>query len=429
MVRLEKAISARLGLRDPEVQWELEGDKPRVLVSSPPLPPSRVTFEDVRTSMESLPEYEILLGVAAKGKTLTAHLKGDSPHVAVSAGSGAGKSEMIKILIMLALRWGWGVVILDWKEVSQQWAEGLPGVTYVRDLADLHDACVRLGEEVDLRKAAHRKDPTMPGRANVLVVAEEMNVTAPLLSQYWSDLRSTADPEEKRTMPLKSPALTALQSVNFGGRQFRMFLVFVAQRFSSRVTNGNADLRESFQIRLIARCSTQTQKMLAGHIRPFPKMGVEQGRWCAVIGQDAVVYQAPLITREEAREFALGGVENPSSPLTSTYRLATPNDPRMDHELGESLGNRPTVPSQRQGALEGEVLPPVDARKLSEMTDGLSHLGVTLDVLRHASKDSTSGFPGVYGGSPNRGYTYDFQAVLDWARRRHAQRSAEREGR
>jgi hypothetical protein len=431
MDRLSRSVAARLGLRDPEVRWDLEGDRPRVLFTAPPLPPSFVSFAEVRETLESLPEFELFLGLAAKGKSTTAHMVGESPHIAVSAGPGAGKSEHIKNQAMQALRWGWGLIVLDWKEVSQQWADGLPGVLYVRDIADIHDMCVRLGQEVDNRKAAYRKDRDMPGRSKVLIIAEEMNVTAALLATYWENLRQTAEPEEKRTMPTKSPAIQGLMAVNFGGRQFGMFMVFAAQRFSAKVTNGNADLRESFQIRCMSRCSPQTQKMLAGHIKPFPKMGVEPGRWCAVIGQEAIVYQAPLTSDEEAREFAQGGLENPSSPFTSLHRLAVPTREETSPALGDHLGDGLALPSQRQEVLEGALLTRVDAhvdaRKLSEMVDGLSHLGVTLEILRHAAKDTGSGFPGTHGGHPNKGYTYDYQAVSEWARRRHASRAAERE--
>lgn len=68
-----------------------------------------------------------------------------------------------------------------------------------------------------------------------------------------------------------------------------------------------------------------------------------------------------------------------------------------------------------------------DVRKLSDMVDGLAPLGITLDVLRNATKRPEEAFPMPVGGSPNRGYTYDFQDVLEWARRRNAARVAERE--
>lgn len=426
--RLVAAVGNRLGLRDPSASWDLEGERPRLLISAPPVPPGFVGWADVRDAFLAAPEYELVLGLTARREVLKAHMKGDSPHIAVSCGPGGGKSEHIKGIIMLALGWGWRVVILDWKEVSQEWAEGLPGVMYVTDIADIHDTAVWLGEEVDRRKRAYRQDKEMRGRAKILVVAEEMNVTAPLLTGYWDNLRNTEpDPEIKRAMPRKSPAIDGLMAVNFGGRQFRMFMVYVAQRLSARVTNGNADLRESFQIRLLNRASRQTWAMLAPQIKPVPKMSTKEGRFAAVIGEDCVQYQAALITDEEAREYVLGRRPATFGDDFDPIRPASPNGACIDHDLGQPLGNRPTVPNQRQRAIEGELLTSIDARKLSEMTEPLAHLGITLNILQHARKDPDSGFPQPCGGSPNRGYTYDFRQVTEWARRRHAALSAERE--
>lgn len=424
--RLVRAVGSRLGLADPEAQWELEGHRPRVLISAPPLPPSLVTYEDVRADLEALPEYTMFLGLAAKRKVLTTHLAGDSPHIALSAGSGAGKSELIKVMIMLALRWGWGVIILDWKEVSQQWVEDLPGVLYVRDEADIHDMGERLGAEVVARKRLYRQDKAMPGKANVLIVCEEMNVTAPLLHDYWARLRSTAEPEEKRSMPTRSPGLDGLMKTINTGRQFGMFVLYIAQRMSARVTNNNADLRESFGTRLLGRATTQTWTMLAPHIKPVPKMGTEPGRWAAVIGQGCTIFQGALITDDEAREFATGGAENPSSPFSGSHGMAGGS---REHVAGAQGIPLPRGAAEVSEALEGEIseeVTRIDARKLSEMVDGLEHLGITLKVLQKAAGDPDSGFPGAYGGTPNNGYTYDFGAVREWVRRRDAARVAKK---
>lgn len=424
--RLVRTVSARLGLRDPEVRWELEGDAPRVLLSAPPVPPRLVTYADMARHLEASQEYRPVLGLAARGSALCAEMIADSPHIALSAGSGAGKSELVKLIVMQALRWGWGVVILDWKEVSQEWAEGLPGVRIVRDIGDIHEWLVRLGEDLETRKRSYRQDPTLPGRSKVLVVYEEMNITADLLAAYWQDLRSTEpDPEVRRSMPLKSPALRAQNALIFGGRQFGIHLLCSAQRFSARVMQGNADLRDNFGIRLMARYFKATVAMLAPDIKPFPKAPSNLGAWVAVMHGDAVVFQAPLIATEEAREYALGGVENPDHPLTVSHGTPLTYRQGMDSELGESLGHDPAP------ALAGTVVgmehtfTSIDKRRLSDMVDGLAHLGITLDVLRNEVKRDPM-FPQPIGGSPNRGWEYDFAAVLEWARKRHARQQAER---
>lgn len=427
MDRLTRTVAARLGIKDPVATWQLEGDTPRALFATPLTPPRLVTWEDVERYYLQSEEYRPFLGLTGKDTALYAEMVSDSPHVGLSAGSGAGKSELVKTIIMQALRWGWGVVILDWKEVSQEWAEGLPGVRIVRDIQDIHEWLVRLGEDLDLRKKAYRQDRTLPGRAKVLVVYEEMNATSDLLAAYWQDLRATEwDPEVKKTMPTKSPALRAQNALVFGGRQFGIHCLFMAQRFSNRVTQGNTDIRENFNIKLLSRYSPATVKMLAPDIKPFPRKPTNLGAWVAVMGQEAVVFQAPLISDEQARNYALGGVENPDHPLTSSYMTPMTQRAGRDSGLGERLGHDPATALAGSRAITGTVLPAIDARKLSDMVEELGHLGVTLDVMRNAVKRG-EGFPEPVGGSPNRGWEYDFVMVREWARKRHARMRAEKE--
>lgn len=428
--RLVATVANRLGMKDPAVRWELAGSAPRMLVSQPELPPTKLTWEEARDFFMRTEEYRPWLGAAAGSQWLQAEMIADSPHIGLSAGSGAGKSELMKLIIMQALRWGWGVMILDWKEVSQDWADGLPGVRILRDIADIHDGLVELQEELDDRKRAYRQDRTLPGRAKVLVVYEEMNATSDLLQAYWQDLRATAEPEERKTMPTKSPALRAQNALVFGGRQFGLFCGFMAQRFSNRVTQGNTDVRENFAIKLMARYSQNTVKMLAPEIKPFPKKPTQVGGWVAVMGDQAVTFQAPLVPDEDAREYAMGGVENPISPLTRSYypglsgqrgNTATTLEDQLPH--GATRGSQPLALS---AVAATDILPKEDPRKLSDMVDALEPLGITLKILQKAAGDPDSGFPGVVGGTPNRGYTYDFHMVREWARKRHAGRQAEK---
>jgi hypothetical protein len=425
--RLTRTVAARLGIKDPVATWQLEGDAPRVLFSAPVTPPRLVQWADVERYYEASEEYRPFLGMTGKDTALYAEMVSDSPHIGLSAGSGAGKSELVKTIIMQALRWGWGVVILDWKEVSQEWAEGLPGVRIVREVPDIHDWLVTLGEDLDDRKRAYRKDRTLPGRAKVLVVYEEMNATSELLGAYWADLRATEeDPDVKKTMPTKSPALRAQNALVFGGRQFGIHCLFMAQRFSNRVTQGNTDIRENFQIKLLSRYSPATVKMLAPDIKPFPRKPTQLGGWVAVMGQDAVVFQAPLISDEEARNYAQGGVDNPITPLTTSYRTPMAHRDDRNSGLGEPLGHGPATALAGPRAITGTILPPIDIRKLSDMVEDLAGLGITLEVMRHAIKRG-EGFPEPVGGSPNRGWEYDFVMVREWARKRHARMRAEKD--
>lgn len=70
----------------------------------------------------------------------------------------------------------------------------------------------------------------------------------------------------------------------------------------------------------------------------------------------------------------------------------------------------------------------MQVRKLTDMVEGLAHLGITKNVLQKAAKQDPD-FPPVIGGNQHRGYTYDLQAVKEWAQRRTAARKVESEAR
>lgn len=406
MDRLVKTVAGRLGIRDAAAEWSLEGSTPRVLIGTAPAPPPLVTFEEVRQYFEASEPYTPFYGIAAGGQGLHIGMHSDTPHLAISAGSGAGKSEMIKVLVMQALRWGWSVIILDWKEESQEWAKGLRGVRYYSTEEAIHDAGIAIGEEI-----SHRKANPDPSRRPILVVCEEWSMTADLLSEYWSILRGTTPPEERALMPVRSPALTAFKKMIFTGRSLGMFQLLVAIRFSARVTGGNADLRESFQVILMARYKQQTVNMLARGIKPFPKNRPrEVGRWVAVIGEEVVVFRAPLVTDEEAREWAEGGVECLGSPWAERGNLRP--ELRVQATLGAAEAATETAPALPRG--------------LADMLEGLRDIdmSLTLKVLRKAAGDHRTGFPEMRGVGRYGAYLYDESEVKTWVIKRATNRRA-----
>ena len=407
MTTYERAIAAKLGMLEWSARWELAGDQPRLLMRSPIAPPKRITYTEVRDLLAATQEYRPFLGVVADElaermwSLLSAEMIDDSPHIALSAGSGAGKSMLIKAIIMQAMRWGWFVIVLDWKSSSHTWAKGMDGVRYVTSVEGIHDTLVEIGDEVD-----RRKDDEV-GTPRVLVVREEWNMTSDLLAEYWSQLRSMAEPDEKRAMPVRSPALTGAKKLDYAGRQFGLFDLLAAQRMSNRVFNGNTDLRENFMIRLLARYTTQTWKMLVPHIK-YIRKPKEIGRWVVAAGDDATVIQGILISDDEAREFATGGAPAPASPWATVYR------PSMTRTQGDQLGPDLTGPSS-----------PV-LRKLSDIALVVEDLDISLNMLQLAAKRDPE-FPPAIGGNQFRGYLYDQGEVRRWAVRKRAAERAELE--
>lgn len=425
-----RIAAERLGMKDPAAEWQIEGALPSLLLRAPVLPPAMVSVADMLQELEHAPEHSFVLGRSG-AEAFSFSLTEDSPHIALSAGSGAGKSEQIKGIITQALHCGWFVLILDWKGESQEWAKGLPGVRYVTMIDKLHDAVVSIGDELEQRRQMTREERA--GRCpKVMIVSEEWGITAPLLKDYWDDLRRSAEPEERATMPLRSPALTAGMKLNFAGRSLGMSQLLVAQRFSARVTNGNADLRESFGVVLMSRWKAQTFKMLAPDVRPIPKKITTPGRWLAVNGDVAVIYQAILWTDEEAREYALSGTPCPLSPFTARGAgLAGGSEAardRVSHTQGTSVTSGATGGSRAAIALP--AAPVRVLRKLSDIADGLEPLGITLKMLRNAASPGERNdpdFPVVRGGNQFSGYLYDRAEVREWARRKRAVEAAKRE--
>lgn len=424
---IEKTVAAKLGMLDPLMEWQVSGRYPRLLVSAPPQPPKVAHFRDYAELLRSTTEqYRPVLGVSAVakgehlGELVSAEMIDASPHMALSAGTGAGKSMLMRAIIMQVLHWGWSVIILDWKAESHEWAKGLPGVTYVTTEQGIHETGERIGEEVDIRKALSEEERAR--RPKVLVIREEWNMTAALLSRYWENLRSMAEVDERKAMPRRSPALTGFESLDFAGRAFGLFDFLAAQRMSNRVFNGNTDARENFMIRIMARYTPQTFRMLIPEVKPVRKPK-ELGRWL-VWAQDEITFvQALLIPDEDAREFALSGQPNAPSPFSSGAPVGTSEcrNPRVAQ--GDQFRHVATEGLQRP-AIQAQVL-----RKLKDLADSLEPFGITHQMLMKAARNDGQGdryFPPAEGGNQFSGYLYDAKKVSTWARQKRAAEAARR---
>lgn len=426
------AIKPRLGLMELEASWQLKGRHPRLELTAPPAPPSIAPYAAYRDLLMRSDEYRPFLGVAASGELLAAEMQGDSPHTALSAGSGAGKSKLTASIVAQVLSWGWHVIILDWKVESHEWAKGLPGVTYVSEVSAIHDTCVRIGQEVDVRRMLTPDERAQ--RSRTLVVREEWNITAEQLTLYWAELRAQEmrlPPDEREFMPPRSPAITAMSKLDGAGRAFNLFDFLIAQRMSNRVFNGNTDARESFGLRLLARYTMQTWKMLTA--LKYIKKPSQIGRWVAVVNDEAQQFQAILGTDEEWRELAMSGQPNPTSafaidPHRSDRLSANGNDSHVlrpqeaaESDIDLALGDQRPAEATRGRQIEASVM-----LKLVDLSSRLDYLGVTKKILENWRDEKDSGFPAHVGGSPNSGFLYDLNEVTAYARNRRAAEAARR---
>ncbi|MFD4833293.1 helicase HerA domain-containing protein [Streptomyces uncialis] len=94
-----------------------------------------------------MPESAPLIGLGSGRKKVSVDRDADSPHVLISAGTGGGKSTILRTICCQFIHNGAKAFVLDFKRISHTWARGVPGVTYCRDIADIHDALIQLARE------------------------------------------------------------------------------------------------------------------------------------------------------------------------------------------------------------------------------------------------------------------------------------------
>ncbi|MFB6945619.1 hypothetical protein ACFWGL_40110 [Streptomyces sp. NPDC060286] len=172
-----------------------------------------------------MPESAPLIGLGAGKKKVSVDLDVDSSHVLISASSGGGKSTILRCITCQFIHNG--AYVLDFKRMSHTWARGVPGVTYCRDIAEIHDALVHLAQEgrYRIRLAEQLDDDVLerePWRVGprLVILLEEVNATMAQLKRYWAKIRESGAPKE-------SPAVDALAEILMG-RQVRLHVLLVA---------------------------------------------------------------------------------------------------------------------------------------------------------------------------------------------------------
>lgn len=305
-----RSVAAKLGLdpSDVDARWHMVGAEPFATFRRAPRPPKKVSFTDVRTAFGVDTSGAPVLGIGAREKVIRVDLDSDAPHLALSMGSGAGKSVLVRAVIAQFLHNGAQVIIADGKRISQSWCKDLPGVTYTRTGAEMHDALIALQAEVDRRNglvdavAAEDEDSVDVG-PRIVFVFEEQGVGVPLLVKHWNAIR-----DSKAGDPKRSPALDALDFVLMTGRQVRCHVVSVAQMFTVATAGGNPSARENYGLRGLGRATRNAWLMLAPEVGPpYPRSSKVRGRIHIVLAGEATECQCVFMTVREAREWATSG--------------------------------------------------------------------------------------------------------------------------
>ena len=260
--------------------------------------------------MNSLEHYlqgvepgRLLLGVGSHNRGVSVNLDSDTPHIMLSVPSGGGKSVAVALLACQVLHNGGQVALIDLKR-DTQWiktAPGsdqvIPGITYSKTVDEAHAQLVELGHLMTARYLTKEADPNyQPHR--ILIVVEELNMTADMLNTYWADLKQ----------PGTNPALKTLRSLMYADRACRMHVLAVTQYGTASVFGANgAAARENATPILGGASSENAWELLAPQIRIRPEMTTHRGRMFLIDGNQYVTVQVGYLTDQQARDWATNG--------------------------------------------------------------------------------------------------------------------------
>ncbi|MFJ4865997.1 pRL2-11 [Streptomyces sp. NPDC088748] len=355
-------ITQKLALEGVTFSWHPEGSKPYVRVKKTRKPPAKALFKDPKTRelVAKAKESAPIIGFGAGGQIVSVDLDAESPHILVNASTGGGKSVTLRCIACQMLHHGSLVFVLDTKRISHPWANGIDGVTYCRDIADIHDQLIALGQEGRRRTRVADElgidaDPKAIG-PRLLILLEEVNATMKQLARYWEKIRESGDPKT-------SPAVDALNEILYMGRQLRMHVLLVAQSATARALGG-PEVREQFSTRILARYSVNAWRMLAPEVHPAPKSTKHQGRAQVVSGGSARETQILFFTEAEAREWAATGKPAPAGAQPGSVQLQKPPADALADACSTPAPELPPAaepPAQRDSLADAWGLTPTPA--------------------------------------------------------------------
>lgn len=298
-------VYERLQLNAAEMtaRYSMAGTAPCVEYRHRPRVPARVDLDDIRDDMDkTTKETAFVLGLGRARKPVVLDIDDDSPHVLLSVGTGGGKSTLIGLIASQVLARGGRVVILDPKRGSHRWAIGHPNTVYARDIADIHDALVRVGAEMDRRQRATDEDEDgIKGCPRVVVVVEELNALMERLVAWWQEQREASKGSHEE-LPKTCPSVSVLRETAYMGREPMMHLLSAAQQATAAAMGGGA-ARENFAARVMGKgTSPQTWAFLAPGKKA--KATNRKGRFFLVVAGQIAEFQGPNMKRKELRDIA-----------------------------------------------------------------------------------------------------------------------------
>jgi hypothetical protein len=424
--RLVEALAQRAGIEEPQVTWKLSGNMPRLILTTSPHAPRMVTVESMLPVIARSRWDELVLGMG-RGKRpqpVIVSLQDDSPHMGESMGSGAGKTALARLIIAQWLMKGGVVYVLNPKRRGYQWAKDLPNCR----VAETDEQCFMmmawLGGLLDDRQETASNESDWDDRLpegligeRVLVVVEEMNMLVTKQRKFWKRNQLLAAMmlgwDEDTPLPKDSPALDGLETLAFAGRQSEVYVLFIAQRLSSKVISG--DVLENVGIRMLGRYSQRNVSMMAPDLSAaLPVSDSHPGRIQVIV--NGAVHECQVAYSDEAwvyRAMALTGDGRVPEDLPEMCYARSAGPSRAYRAAGDpqQVPHRPPhdIP-HGDGAGSGHVtIKAAVARKLTS--------GLTVDALRTLRRDDPEfPQPAVHASTVFGAHLYDEDTLTGYCR-------------
>lgn len=357
-----------LGMKGARPSWQFTGPRLRLELTMPvPAPtwvfldriewssrvPSDVAQDAIRKAIQEAGVDEFVLGIGEEGAIIKRSLAHDSPHLAVSVDSGGGKSVLVRCLMSQVLLRGGIGAILDNKLISHPSLRCLPNVAYAGRIERIHEflewldgEVTRRGEFIEAHTDFYGNLSGSPG-PRLVVFLEEQNLMMNRLRAYWAKrvAEDKALPKEEReNLPAVSPAIRGFEAASYAGRELKIHLVFISQRFTAEAAGGGskgAAVRMNAGIRLLAGYDDDTWKMLVGKSIPMPPASKHAGRMQVYVkGGDVTEVQVAFFTHEETRKFAESGTARVPGELRhlTEFRPAGVTVPHAPGTTGRGSG-------------------------------------------------------------------------------------------
>lgn len=257
--------------------------------------PDLVQLSDIPTPAGS----GVTLGIGSAGP-VTVDLDDESPHILVNAPTGEGKSTVARSVAVQRLSLGDGVVFLDAKRHSHQWARDMaPLVHYADTHASIGSSLINLGYELHRRNQVLASVPfgqPVPEFDRIVVVFEETNATLSALKEM-----------DKQLCPGSYKALDAFRDQVFMGRAVRMHVVAFAQLATYR-SGLTADILENFGTKVLIQASEKAWKWLVPECGRYRAASQVKGRAMVCRGSSAKETQLTLVDEVSSREHVLAAL-------------------------------------------------------------------------------------------------------------------------